>query len=87
MAKNNAWSKIKSEKTEDKARYRDVYNRQQLERSQIEEKTTMTGRAIIALIVAFVIGLAAYYLLSLAGLTVDGIDTGIANIYAKNDAK
>ena len=76
MAKNNAWSKIKSEKTEDKARYRDVYNRQQLERGQIEEKTTMTGRSIIAAVVALIIFAAAYYVTSIANLTI-GIDNGV----------
>ena len=81
MAKKNAWDRISGETTEDKARYRDVYNRQQLERSKIAEKTTMGGRAIIALVCGFLIFGIVWVIMSYVKIQTP-LDSGLANSYA-----
>lgn len=47
MAKSN-WDRIKNLKPTDTAKYRDVYESQQLERSDLDKRQTMTGRTILA---------------------------------------
>ena len=56
MAKRN-WDKIRTQKNADNARFRDVYEDQQLDRSHIGERETMLSRSILAAVVAFVTNL------------------------------
>lgn len=50
MAKRN-WDRIKHQKPTDTVQYRDVYEDQQLERSDLDKRQNMAGRTVIALCV------------------------------------
>lgn len=47
MGKKSNWDRIRGQKIKDNVKYRDVYADQQLERSEIQQKETMTSRNII----------------------------------------
>ena len=65
MAKRN-WDKIRTQKNEDNARFRDVYEDQQLDRGHIEKKETMFGRSILAAVAAlFSMGVIWYIIASI----------------------
>lgn len=61
MSKRN-WDVLKKQKPQDSVKYRDVYEDQQLERSQIEAKQTPTSRIILASVLAVIIFIASYIL-------------------------
>ena len=58
MPKRN-WDRIKNQKPMDTVRYRDVYEDQQLERSELDKRQTMTSRTVLSLCV----GLLVFFLL------------------------
>ena len=68
MAKKKNWDKIRTEKTEDKARFRDVYEDQQLDRGYLEEKQSMLPRTILAMVLALAAAGLFWWLLSYAEL-------------------
>ena len=49
MAKRN-WDRIKNQKPTDTLQYRDVYEDQQLERSDLDKRQTMISRTILSLV-------------------------------------
>ena len=63
MGKKN-WDKIRTQSTEENARYRNVYEDQQLDRSHIEPKQTMASRAIIALVAALFVAIVGWMLVA-----------------------
>ncbi len=75
MAKKTNWNKIQNQKAEDDARYRDVYEDQQLDRSHIEEKQTMTSRALMVLALSLVVFALVYWIVALVEMT--GVCDGI----------
>lgn len=64
MAKKSNWSRIKKQNIEETARNRNVYENQQLERSKIEEKQTMTTRTIGTILLTIIVFFAVYILVS-----------------------
>ena len=60
MAKKGNWSHLKDRTYTETAQGRDVYNEQQLERGKLQEKQTMTGRNIFAIILAILAGFLFY---------------------------
>lgn len=63
--KKTSWDMIQDQQPQDTTQYRDVYEDQQLERSQIGEKQTATSRIILCLIVAALVGVVAYFTVGL----------------------
>ena len=64
MAKESNWKKIKKQNRAETGRYRNVYENQQLERSKIEEKQTMTTRALGTIFLTILVFFASYVLVS-----------------------
>ena len=65
MGRKRNWDKISSQRPTDTAKYRDVYEDQQLDRGTLQEKQTMTGRTIISIIVGIIVFFCVYFLMSL----------------------
>lgn len=67
MAKKpkNNWDRLSSQTPGETTRYRDVYEDQQLERTQIEPKKTMTSRTILAAAAGIGVTLFSYLLISM----------------------
>ena len=63
MAKKN-WDKIRTQKNEENARFRDVYEDQQLDRSHIEPKQTMFSRNIMAGVAALFVAIVGWVLVA-----------------------
>lgn len=76
--KTQNWAHINSQSNEDKLKYRDVYETQQLERSKIEDMANMTGRRIALTVALFVVWLIVYFVMSVSSYFIDG------NNYSKN---
>ena len=89
MTKKRNWDKIKTQKTEENARFRDVYEDQQLDRSHIEQKQTMLSRVILAAIAALLVGFAGWWLIAAVEMTgvFDNIHKSWYNTVYKNDGK
>lgn len=66
MAKKNNWDKIQAQRNEDNARFRDVYDDQQFDRSRLGERQTMASRAWIAIVVGVLV--AFLFWLMMAGI-------------------
>lgn len=66
MARKSNWQRIQDQDVADKVQYRDVYADQQLERSRIDEKETMTGRNIINGVICLIIAVFVWFLVSVA---------------------
>lgn len=64
MSRKSNWIKIKKQKIEETARNRNVYENQQLERSKIEEKQSMTTRTIGTIFLTIIVFLVVYVLVS-----------------------
>lgn len=86
MAKRN-WDKIRTQKNADNARFRDVYEDQQLDRSHIGERETMLSRSILAAVVAFLAGGLAWWVVAAIEMTgaCDGINKGWYETFYSND--
>lgn len=89
MAKKRNWDKIRTQKNEDNARFRDVYEDQQLDRSHIEKKQTMFSRTILALAAGLVVAAIAWFLVAAIEITgvLDKANEGWYNTFYKNDGK
>lgn len=70
MAKHNNWKLLQKQNYEDTTKGRDVYNRQQLERGELQKKQTMLSRNIIALTLSSFFGVVLFILW---GVVVAGI--------------
>jgi len=90
MAKKRNWDKIRTQKNEENARFRDVYEDQQLDRSYIEPKQTMLSRAILAAVAGLFIGGLFWYIIAAVEMTgaLDDINKSWYNtFYSKDGAK
>lgn len=65
MGRKRNWDKISSQRPTDTAKYRDVYEDQQLDRGSLQEKQTMTGRTIVAIVVGILVFFCTYFFMSL----------------------
>lgn len=68
MAKKKNWDFVRKQRATDTAKYRDVYEDQQLERGELGKKQTMTGRAILAGIAGVFVGVAAWGIVTAADM-------------------
>lgn len=89
MGKQRNWDKIRTQKNEENARFRDVYEDQQLDRSHIEKKQTMFSRNILAIAASVFVGFVFWWLVAALEMTgaCDGINKGWYNTFYKNDGK
>lgn len=71
MARKTNWSRIRKQNNTQIGRYRNVYENQQLERSQIEAKKTMTTRVIGTVILTIIIFVTVYIGTSFVFFAVD----------------
>lgn len=75
MGKKRNWDKLRKRDLSKTAKYRDVYEDQQLERSEIGEKASMTSRRIfIFIITLFVMGL-AYFIFSIGEMATTSLQS------------
>ena len=83
MANKNNWDKIQSQSNEDNARFRDVYEDQQLDRSHIAEKVTMKSRAWIAVVAGLAAAFLIWWIVALIEWTgvCDGINGGWNDVF------
>lgn len=65
MGRKRNWDKISSQRPTDTAKYRDVYEDQQLDRGSLQEKQTMTSRTIVAIVVGILVFFCTYFFMSL----------------------
>lgn len=63
--KKKNWDQLQGRDLQDTVKYRDVYEDQQLERSRIKEKQSMTGRRVISIILAVLLALVVYFFISI----------------------
>lgn len=63
MAKKN-WDRIRKQKPLDTVKYRDVYEDQQLERSDLDKRQTMTSRTILSAIVGLIVIVFLWFVIS-----------------------
>lgn len=70
MARKTNWQKLKAKKPRDTIKYRDVYEDQQLDRSEIEGMQTMTSRLIFTIIFTIIVFIAVYFLTSFIVFTI-----------------
>lgn len=96
MAKKSNWDLLKKKSpTETDGKYRDVYEDQQLERGNIEERQSFTGRLIVTIIVFVLVFILTYTILSFISFGVSSITNsgGVTNSttqnerYSKNDTE
>ena len=89
MGKQRNWDKIRTQKNEENARFRDVYEDQQLDRSHIEKKQTMFSRNILAIAASVFVGFVFWWLVAALEMTgaCDGINKGWYDTFYKNDGK
>ena len=88
MAKQKRnWDKIQSQATGDSARFRDVYEEQQLDRKRLEKPQTMTSRAILAAVAGFAVALGLWLLVGAAEMTgaLDSVNAGWYRTFYSND--
>ena len=64
MGRKSNWDILRKKAPEDTTKYRDVYEDQQLERSEIEDLETMTSRTIVAVIASILVAILGYILAS-----------------------
>ena len=74
MAKRN-WDRIKGLKPQDTVKYRDVYEDQQLERSDLDKRQTMTGRTILSASVGLIVMLLVWVVVSAIQMATSGKGT------------
>ena len=71
--KKTNFQKLKGRSTSEKNQYRDVYEDQQLERSQIADKQSFTSRLILCIFLSLFIAAAVYFLVSFVVYGLDAI--------------
>lgn len=74
MAKRN-WDRIKGQKPQDTVKYRDVYEDQQLERSELDKRQTMTGRTLLSLAVGLLVMFIVWIVVSAVQMATSGKGT------------
>lgn len=83
MAKRN-WDRIKGQKPQDTVKYRDVYEDQQLERSELDKRQTMTGRTILSLSVGLLVVFLVWVVVSAVQMATSGKGTLEMNTSPEN---
>ncbi len=84
------YEKVQSMTTEEKARFRNVYEEQQLDRSYIEKKQTMASRTMLAAAAGFAVLACVWALVALVETTgaLDGLNAGwYQTFYSKDGVK
>lgn len=71
MAKRN-WDRIKNQKPQDTVKYRDVYEDQQLERSNLDKPQNMVGRTILSACVGLLVFFALWLVVSAIQMAFSG---------------
>lgn len=71
MAKKSNWSKLKKLNDNEKAKYRNVHENQQLERSKIENKQSMFTRTVATIFLTIIVFFASYVLVSVLRFGMD----------------
>ena len=74
MPKSN-WDRIKNQKPTDTVQFRDVYEDQQLERSDLDKRQTMTSRTILSLCVGLVVLFLVWVVISAIQMATSGKGT------------
>lgn len=88
MPKNKRnWDKIRTQSNADSARYRDVYEDQQLDRKRIEKPQTMTSRTILAVVAGLLVALGLWLLVGAVEMTgaLDGVNAGWKKTFFSKD--
>ena len=75
MAKKRNWDQIRKQNIKDTLKYRDVFEDQQLERSDIAEKETMLTRNILNGAICFVVFILVWFFISLVQMFFSGNGT------------
>lgn len=86
---NSTYGKIKAQSASETARYRNVHDEQQVERSYIEPKATMKGRLIFVSIITIIVMVLVWLLIGMVEKTgvLDGLNKPWYDIFYKNDGK
>ncbi len=81
------WDKIQSQATGDSARYRDVYEEQQLDRKRLEKPQTMTSRTILAIVAGVAVALGLWLLVAAIERTgaLDNVNAGWYRTFYSKD--
>lgn len=64
FVKKTNWKKLQEKPKQDTAKFRDVYEDQQFDRSKIEDKQTMLPRTILTIICTIFVGVVTYFVVS-----------------------
>lgn len=83
MAKSN-WDRIKNRKPTETVQYRDVYEDQQLERSDLDKRQTMAGRTVLSLCVGLLTCLLIWITVTAIQMALGGKGTLEANPSPEN---
>ena len=70
-----SWDILKKLSPTETAKFRDVYNDQQLERTKIDPKETMTSRTILSVCVSIGVAILTYILLSVVFGVIGGVSS------------
>ena len=70
MKKTN-WDRLQKKPVDKSVKYRDVYEDQQLDRSEIQEKQTMTSRTVLVIILTLLVGAITYFTVSAGAVLLD----------------
>ena len=70
--KKSRWNMFQKIRPEDTVRNRDVYNEQQIERSDFEEKETMTSRNILNIAICVIVFLFLWFIISFIQMALSG---------------
>ena len=63
MSKKSNWNKIRKLKDGEKAKYRNVYENQQLDRGQRGEKQSMLSRVLLTAFLSFIVFWMSYLII------------------------
>lgn len=85
--KKSTYDKIQSMRASETARYRNVHDEQQVDRSYIEEKATMKGRMMFIIPITLLAMALVWYLVGMVESTgiLDGLNNGWYATFYKND--
>lgn len=76
--KETNWDKLRKKPAEETTKYRDVYEDQQLDRSEIQDKQTMTSRTIFVIFFTLIVGVITYAVLSFGISVYDSFTSNVA---------
>lgn len=79
MSKKSNWNKIRKLKDGEKAKYRNVYENQQLDRGQRGEKQSMLSRVLLTAVLSFIVFWMSYLIISFICYGADAVKTSSEN--------